>query len=99
MRGDRLHPLRQPPLSANGGVTGCAGTDDTGDHLARVEAHPQLQRDAVAVLDFWCEGLDFLLNSKCGQTSPQRMVLQSIRRPEDRHDTVAGEFVDGAAVV
>ena len=50
-RSDRLHPLSHPHLLADGGVTERARTDFTGDHLTRVQAHPQLEIDTVAILD------------------------------------------------
>ena len=40
-RSDRLHPLSHPDLLTDGGVTERRRTDFTGDHLTRVQAHPQ----------------------------------------------------------
>ena len=40
-RSNRFHPLSHLHLLTDGGVTEWAGTDFTGDHLARVQAHPQ----------------------------------------------------------
>ena len=51
-RSDRLHPLRHPHLLTDGGVTERPRTDFTGDHLTRIESHPQPQFHAVALLDF-----------------------------------------------
>ena len=42
-RSDRLHPLSHPHLLTDSGVTERPRTDLTGDHLARVQAHPQPQ--------------------------------------------------------
>ena len=39
-----------------------------------------------------------LLNAQCRQTGPSSMVFVRDRCTEDRHDAVAGELVDGAAV-
>ncbi len=36
-----LHSLRHPDLLADCGVTNCGGTELAGNHLARVQAHPQ----------------------------------------------------------
>ena len=49
-RSDRLHPLSHPDLLTDSGVTERPRTDLTGDHLTRVQAHPQLQFDTVAVV-------------------------------------------------
>ena len=49
-RSDRLHPLRHPDLLTDGGVTQSTRTDLTGDHLTGVQAHPQPQIHAVAVV-------------------------------------------------
>jgi len=40
-RGDRLHALSHPDLLTDRGVTERPRTDLTGDHLTRVQAHPQ----------------------------------------------------------
>ena len=97
-RGHRLHSLRQSNLLANRGVTGCTRTDFTGDHLARVESRPHLQRNTVVALDLAGQVLNLALDVQRRQTGTQRMVLERGRRPEHGHDPVAGEFVDGAAV-
>ena len=47
----RFHPLSHPHLLTDGGVTEWAGTDFTGDHLARVQAHPQQEVYTVALSD------------------------------------------------
>ena len=50
-RGDRFHPLRHADLLADGGVTKGSRTDFAGDHLAGVQADPQLEIDAVALVN------------------------------------------------
>ena len=97
-RGDRLHPLRHPDLLTNGGVTERPRTDLTGDHLAGVQADPQLQLDTVAVLDLDGKPLRLLLDAQRRQAGTDSVVLQRHRRAEHRHDAVAGETADRAAV-
>ena len=97
-RSDRLHPLRHPDLLTDGGVTERPRTDFTGDHLARVQAHPQPQIHTVAVLDFDGKPLRLLLDAQRRQAGANSVVLQRHRRTEHRHDAVAGELVHRAAV-
>ena len=97
-RSDRLHPLSHPHLLTDGGVTERPRTDLTGDHLTRVQAHPQLQLDTVAVLDLGGKPLRLLLNAQRRQAGANSVVLQRNRRAEHRHDAVAGELVHRAAV-
>ena len=47
---DRFHPLCQPDMFTNRGVTECTRTELTGDHLARIQAYPQAKADAVPSL-------------------------------------------------
>jgi hypothetical protein len=87
--GDRLHPLRHPDLLTDSGVTQSARADLTGDHLARVQAHPQLQLHTVAVVDFKGESLGLLLKTQGGQAGANSAVLQRDWGAEHRHDAVA----------
>jgi len=79
--------LGQPDLLTDGCVTRFAGTDFSGDDLARVEADPQWQR-----------GADAFLNVQRSEASPASMIFQRSWRTEDRHDAVAGELIDRSAV-
>ncbi|GAY17301.1 hypothetical protein MSZK_40270 [Mycobacterium sp. shizuoka-1] len=97
-RGDRLHPLREPHLFTDRGVTCWARRDVTGDHLARVQADPQLKRQPVDPLDLGGQLPRLLLHVQRRQAGAQRMVFEGRGCTEDRHDAVAGEFVDGSAV-
>ena len=47
----RFHRLRQPDLLTHSRVTRRARADLACDHLARIQAHPKLQIDTVAVFD------------------------------------------------
>ena len=99
-RGHRLHPLSHPHLLADSGVTERPRTDLTGDHLARVQADPQLQLDSVAVLDLNRELCSFAsLDGQGRKTRANSVILQGCWRAEDSHDPVAGEAADRAAKV
>ncbi len=95
---DRLHPLRHPDLLADRGVTERPRTDLTRDHLTGVQAHAQPQVHTVSHLDIDGKPLGLLLNAQRGHASSNSVVLQCHRRPEDRHDAVAGELVHRAAI-
>ena len=75
-----------------------ASTDVSGNHLARVQADPKSQLNLITAGYLGGQILGLLLNAQCGQTTPQRVVLERDRCPEQRHDSVAGELVDGTAV-
>ena len=95
----RLHPLSHPHLLTDGGVTERARTDLTGDHLAGIEANPQLQFDTVAALDLFGKPLRLVLHTQRRQAGANGVVLQRNGRTEDSHDPVAGETADRAAKV
>ena len=97
-RGNRLHPLGHPHLLADRGVTQWARTNLTSDHLTRIHADPQLQRDTVTAFHLSRQALGLPLNVQRGQTGAKSVILQRNRRPKERHDPVAGELVDGPAV-
>jgi hypothetical protein len=75
-RSDRLHPLGHPHLLTDRGVTRRPGPDLTGDHLARVQADPQLQFDTVAVLDLNRELCSFVLDGQGRQAGANSVILQ-----------------------
>lgn len=95
---DRFQSLGYPDLLTDRGVAAGLGPDLTGDDSTGVQPDAQLQSDPVVSLDLSRQNLRFLLNGRCGQTCPERVVLESQWRPEHRHDSVAGELVDRAAV-
>jgi hypothetical protein len=97
-RGDRLHPLRQPDLLADRGVTQDARTDLTGNHLARIQAHPQEKIDAVTVVHLGGKALGLSLDAQGRQACADGVILQRYWRPEYRHQAVTGELVHRAAV-
>ena len=94
----RFHPLRHPDLFTDGGVTRVARTDFAGNDLTRIQPDAQLQGDAVAVHHISRERDGLTLDLQRGDAGTNRVVLQRHRRTEHRHDPVAGELVDGAAV-
>src|SRR6202011_4722704 len=59
-----FHPLGHTDLLADGGVTESPRTDLTGVPLARVQAHPQLQLDTVALWDVGGKPLRLLLDTE-----------------------------------
>src|SRR4029079_6844885 len=81
-----------------GGVTEWAGTDFTRYDLARVQAHPQLQLHTVALSDVDRKPLRLLLYAQRRQAGAESVILQRGWRAEHRHDAVAGETADRAAV-
>ena len=94
----RFHPLGKPDLLTDRGVTRDTRTDLTGNDLARIQAHPQPQRDTVTVLHLARQPDRLLLDGQRGQARPDRVVLQRNRRPEQRHQAIAGELLHRAAV-
>src|SRR6476646_720374 len=71
-----FHPLRHTDLLTDSGVTERPRTDLTGDHLARVQADPQLQFDTVAVLDLNRELCSFVLDGQGRQAGANSVILQ-----------------------
>ena len=69
-----------------------------GDDLTRVQPDSQPQVDAVTRLGSAASSAASSWMSKRRQTRAKSVVLQSDWRPEQSHDAVAGELVDGAAV-
>ncbi len=97
-RSDRFHPLRHPDLLTNRGVTESSRTDFPGNHLTGVQAHPQLQLHTVPLSDIGGKLLRLLLNPQRRQAGAKSVILQRDWRTEHRHDAVAGETADRAAV-
>jgi hypothetical protein len=79
-------------------VTQRARTDLTGDDLAGVQTHPEPQVDTVAVCDRSAQSRGLILNAQRCKTSPDCMILQRHGRAEHRHDAIAGELAQCAAV-
>ncbi|BDB40677.1 hypothetical protein IWGMT90018_11230 [Mycobacterium kiyosense] len=97
-RGHRLHPLRNTYLLTDGGIAEPPCADPTGDHLTGVHTHPQLQFHSVPLVHADGEPLDLPLDVQGGPTGSNGVVFQSHRRPEHRHDPVAGPLGHSAAV-
>ena len=51
-----------------------------------------MQRDAVEPLDLCRDDPDLLLNVQSSQTGTEGVILQSDRRGEHRHDSVAAQY-------
>ncbi len=97
-RRHRFHSLRHPHLLTDRRVTHWARTGLTGNHLTRIQANPQLQHDTVTALNLGGQALCLLLDIQRGQARAESVILQRDRRPEQRHDPIAGELIDRAAV-
>ena len=97
-RRGRFHPLGHPHLDPDGGVAPGPGVDFAGDHLAGIQADPQPQVDAVAAVRLRRPARHLVLDVEGGPAGPKSVVLQRDRRAEHRHDAVAGELVDRAAI-
>src|SRR6202000_1987907 len=93
----RLHSLRHANLLTDGGISERARTDFTGDYLSGVQSHPQLQIHIIALPRVDGKPFGLLLNAQRRETRTKSEILQRHRRPEHRHDAVAGELVHRAA--
>ena len=69
-----------------------------GDHLTAVDPDPQPKLERVPVAIELAQGGDSLVHGQGGVDRPDRIILVGDRRPEQGHDGVAHELVDGAAV-
>jgi hypothetical protein len=98
-RCDGFHSLRHPYLLADRRVTAWTGTHFASDHLARVQPYPQPQHDTVAPSYHRAESLRLLLDVKRSHAGTKCMVLQGSRRTKHCHQSIAGELVDGAAIL
>ena len=94
----RFHPLGKPDRLAGRGVAQRPQADLTGNHPARIQAHPQAKIDTVAALHFGRQPVGLLLDGQRGQTPPKCMILQRNRGAEDPHHPVAGGLHRPAAV-
>ncbi len=97
-RCDRFHPLGHTDVHADGGVTTWAGIDVARDDLTRVQPDAQPEVDAVTRQRLGGQRAHRMLDVQRRQAGAKSVVLQSDWRPEQSHDAVAGELVDGAAV-
>src|SRR5262249_8235748 len=77
-----------PPVAAD--------ADD--DNETGAEALPAPELDTAAPLQFVPIALEGALDTERGMHRAPRMILMSDRRPEQRHDAVAEELIDGALV-
>jgi hypothetical protein len=72
---DTPHTLGHPHLLTNSGVGSCARTEFTGNHLAGIETHPQLQINTVARFDLLGQLGRRCLNVQRSQAGPKSVVL------------------------
>ena len=72
--------------------------DVASDDKTGVEANTQLHNQPVAARHVRSQALRLRLNVQGGQTCPSSVIFQSFRRAEQRHDSVAGELIQTAAV-
>ena len=90
-------------LEAGGDVDRVAGDElialpaERGDHVARVDADPDRQRDAVALLEGGVELLEPLEHLERGADRAHRVVVVDGRHAEDRDDRVADVLLERAA--
>ena len=72
--------------------------DGPHDHLPRVQADPDVDRNAYAPLNLLRVPFHPLLHSERGVTRPDRMIFVGQRGAEQGHDPVAHDLVDGSLV-
>ena len=95
-RGRVLQPRRQTHRVPLRRIVHAQVVADLADHhFARVEAHADGELEAAA-LERARIGAELLLHAERGVARAPGMVLVRDRRPEQRHDAVTGELVDGA---
>ena len=95
--GQRLHPLREPDRVADRGVVALRGArpERPGDDLAGVDPDPDREVEALRAAQLGRVLADVVEHLQRRVTGPPAVVLVGDRRPEDGHDPVAGELVDG----
>ena len=92
-----LHPLREAHRVPHRGVVHPEVlADRPHHHLARVDPDPHREVDALAAPQLGRVGGELLLEVQRRVAGALGVVLVGDRRPEQRHDAVAGELVDGA---
>ena len=102
--GDQDLPRGGAPLQALGHVHGVPRDERlpagwiSGDHLAASDAHPDPEAQAELPLEVLVELGKLLAHLDGGADCSQSVVLVHMRNAEYRHDGVADEFLDGAAV-
>ena len=97
--GSRLRRLFQAGRDVHG-VAGddlLAGSADRGDHLARVDADPDRQRDAVVGLEGAIELVEVLKHLERCADRPLRIVFVGCRDSEDRDDRIADVLLERSA--
>ena len=96
--GAGFHALGQADgVTEGGGIEAQVLTDPGDHHLAGVESETGVQVDTVRGAQFLGIGGDCVDEVPGGVTGPPRVILLGDRRPEERHDPVAGELVHRAA--
>ena len=95
--GQRLHPLRQADGVPDRGVVAVTVlADRPGDNLAGVDPDPGREVEPRTAPQLGRVVGDVVEHLQGGITGAPGVVLVGNRRPEDGHDPVAGELVDGA---
>ena len=72
------------------GVTQGPRADLTGDHPARIEAHPHAKIDSVAACDLGRQSVRFLLDGQPSETCSKSVFLHRNRGTKVHHHAVAG---------
>src|SRR5262245_17643076 len=95
--GHVLHARREPHgMTLRRVVDAQIITDFRHHHFARVKAHADRESKAILETYFVRITPELLLNVECRVARPLSVVLMRNRRPEQRHDPVAGKLVDRA---
>ena len=87
---------RAATLTASPVASFWCGADVAGDDFAGVHARARLDLDVVLAPELVVQSRERLAHLDSGAHRPQCIVLVQHRQPEDRHDRVADELLDGA---
>lgn len=100
LRADQDLPRAGVLLQPGGHVDRLAGDQrlpgggvGTGHHLPGVDADPDTDAQAEALLQFGVEAFQRLADAEGGGERPAGVVLVDVRDAEDRHDGIADEFL------
>ena len=85
-------------LSDGGVVHAQVAPDGAHDHLAGVEADPDLDLQAVRAAEVLGVAPHGVLHAERAEAGADGVVFVGDRRTEERHDPVAHDLVDGALV-
>src|SRR5262249_4876777 len=97
--GELLHPRGQGRRLSNGGVVHVYVVPDRAHNdFARVEPHPDAQRDALQAPQVRRMSFDRFLHPERRVTRPDGVVLVSKGGAEEGHDAIAHDLIDRALV-